>query len=123
MGSSNYHERTTISANAAPPAARRRSLLKRSHRPSLLKDQTRLLPFRQRGGDDRDVREYADQLGLATDAYFSQDGTQLGPNGRDLNSGICGNLTQFFPRQERRREPALCRDKPKNSASSLSEGV
>jgi hypothetical protein len=32
-----------------------------------------------------------------------------GRNGRDLNSGICGNLTQFFPRQERRREPALCR--------------
>jgi hypothetical protein len=61
----------------------------------------------QRGGDDRNVREDPDQLGLAAHAYLPQDGAQLGPQGRDLNSGICGNLAQSFPCQERCREPAL----------------
>jgi hypothetical protein len=31
----------------------------------------------------------------------------------NLNPGICSNLTQFFPRQERRREPALSRRQTK----------
>src|ERR1700730_13559901 len=52
-------------------------LLKRSHRPLPLRGSTRLLPFRPRGRD-RNVREYADQLGLATHAYLSQDGARLG---------------------------------------------
>jgi hypothetical protein len=34
---------------------------------------------RQREGDDRDVREDPDELGLAAHAHFSQDGAQLGP--------------------------------------------
>jgi hypothetical protein len=84
--------------------------------PSPLKDRTRLLLFRQKGGDDGDVRKYADELGLAAHAYFSQHRAQLGPRGRDLNPGICGNLTQFFPRQERRREPALSRRQTKEFA-------
>ena len=68
----------------------------------------RLLHIGQRGGDDRNVREDPDQLGLAAHAYFSEDGAQLGPKGRDLNLEVRRRLTQRFPRQERCREPALC---------------
>ena len=59
--------------------------------------------------DDRDTREEADQVDLPCHPCFSQDRAELGPQGRDLDPEIPGDLTQFPARQERDREPALRR--------------
>src|SRR3981081_1659576 len=108
MASSNWRGRTTGSAGAPPPAPPAESAFKPWHRPSPLKDWTRLLPLRRQRGDHRDTREHADELGLPRHAYFSQDGAELGPRRRDLDAGIGGDVTQRLPSKERHREPTLC---------------
>src|SRR5258708_39488086 len=120
MASSNWRGKTTGSAGAPPPAARRCSSLKRSHGPSPLKDWTRLLPLRRQRGDHRDTREHADELGLPRHAYFSQDGTELGPCRRDPHAGTGGDVIQTIAGKGGQPDPHLCGDKPKNSAKSLS---
>lgn len=99
------------------PAARlwrcygmQRSSLERRPYPSLanplgrdLRD-TRSFRFGSAGSDDRDVREHADEIDLPFHAHFPEDEAELGPERRDADTVIDGNVPQLPPCHECRKE-------------------
>jgi hypothetical protein len=69
----------------------------------------RLLCFPQTCWKYWNAQEHTDQISLISCAHFMENRAELCADRCDLDVELNGDLTHLFPRQQRRRNPALCR--------------